>query len=74
MASAEKTRQDEVYLTGVRTERMGETGRSIDLRRVLRRWGRGDLLHAGRAGVVTVELQIIKKESIFYFFSLFISN
>ncbi len=47
MASAEKTRQDEVYLLAVRTERMGKAGRPPDLWGVLRRGGRGYLLPAG---------------------------
>src|SRR5881398_518561 len=43
----EEIKQDEVYLSRLRTERMGKAGRPLDLRGVLRRGGRGYLLHAG---------------------------
>jgi len=45
----EEGEQDEIHLPGLRTERMGQAGRAVNLRRVLRGQRRRNLSHAGRA-------------------------
>jgi hypothetical protein len=41
--------QNEIHMPGVRTERMGQAGYAVNLRRVLRGQRRRNLPHAGRA-------------------------
>src|SRR5437870_9257741 len=46
-SQSQKGQQDEVYLSRMRTERVGKAWSPVDLWRVLRRGARGYWLHAG---------------------------